>query len=66
MNGINFDTPRGKFFELLINTINANIKILDEYGVKILDKSDFDYYISGIQYSPAYDKVLAEFKGVGD
>jgi hypothetical protein len=62
MEGIN-DTPRGKFFELLINTINANIKLLDEYGAKIKDNNDLDYYLQEIRYSPAQDEVITVFKG---
>jgi hypothetical protein len=62
MDGVNPDTVRGKFFELLINTINANIKLLDEYGAKI--KDDNDYYLKEIRYSPAEDEVLTVFKAV--
>jgi hypothetical protein len=62
MDGVNSDTPRGKFFDLLITTINANIKLLDEYGAKIKDNADFDYYLKEIRYSPAQDEVLTVFK----
>ena len=61
MEGINPDTVRGKLFELLISTINAGIKLLDEYGAKILDNADFDYYLKEIRYSPAENKVLTVF-----
>jgi hypothetical protein len=64
MEGVNSSEVRGKLFELLINNINAGIKLLDEYGAKIKDESDFDYYLKEIRYSPAQDEVLAVFKGV--
>jgi hypothetical protein len=64
MEGINADTPRGKFFELLISTINANIKLLDEYGAKIKDNNDPDYYLQEIRYSSAEDEVVTVFKAV--
>jgi hypothetical protein len=64
MEGVNPDTVQGKFFELLINNINANIKLLDEYGAKIKDNSDFDYYLKEIRYSSAQDEVLAVFRPI--
>ena len=65
MEGVNPDTVQGKFFELLISTINANIKLLDEYGAKIKDNSDFGYYLKEVRYSPAEDEVLTVFKNIG-
>jgi hypothetical protein len=65
MEGVNPDTVQGKFFELLISTINANIKLLDEHGAKIKDESDFDYYLKEIRYSPAENEVMTVFKPCG-
>ena len=66
MEGVNPDTVQGKFFELLISNINANIKLLEEYGAKIKDESDFEYYLKEIRYSPAQDEVITVFKNKGE
>jgi hypothetical protein len=62
VEGVNKETVRGKLFELLINNINSGIKLLNEYGAKIRDEKDFDYYLDEIRYSPAYDQVVTVFK----
>jgi enamine deaminase RidA (YjgF/YER057c/UK114 family) len=66
MEGVNPDTVQGKFFELLISTINANIKLLDEYGAKIKDDVSPEYYLKEIRYSPAMNEVQAVFKAISN
>ena len=54
----------GEFFELLVENVNASIRLLNEYGTKIKDESDSNYYLKEIRYSPANDEVITSFKSI--
>lgn len=44
-------------FKSLIEGINAQIKSLNDNDLKVYDKENPEYFISGIEYDPDEDKL---------
>lgn len=49
---------------ILIESINAQLFVLNQNGHAIFDADNRDYYISGIRYCSEDDKIIFETKEV--
>lgn len=51
-----------KAFQALVESINAQIQVLNNNGYQIYDADNPDYFISGIRYDNRDDEIKFETK----
>lgn len=55
-----------EWHKILIENLNHALKQCKEAGIRILDANDFDYELTEVTYSPAWDNVQFRCKAVDD
>lgn len=51
-----------KAFQSMLETLAAQIEILNKNGYKLYDIENPDYYISGVEYDGESDKLFIKFE----
>lgn len=51
-----------KNLKIILDIINSNLKVLNNYGYEIWDKENKEFYINEIKYSAEDDKLYFKCK----
>lgn len=52
---------KNKTFKLIMEALEANLKILNDNGFEIYDAENRDFYIESIEYNQEEDKIFVNF-----